>query len=178
MLERNYANMISRLRPLLAGRAPSTAINQDGYYWLLGMAQKLTGDLKGARSTFAQGRDFLLATIQKSGGPQGAIHATIAQMYAGVGDKPNALREAKRAVELEGDDTYYAPAAEEALASVEAQTGQTASAVARLPKLLKSHYFSWLSYAPLTPALLRIDPVWDPLRDDPQFQKLIKEGKP
>jgi TolB-like protein len=175
MLERNYADMISRLRPLLAERAPSTAINQDGYYWLLGMAQKLTGDLKSARSTFAQGRDFLLATIQKSGGPQGAIHATIAHMYAGVGDKPNALREAKRAVELEGDDTYYAPAAEEGLAIVEAQTGETASAVARLPKLLTAHYFSWLSFAPLTPALLRVDPVWDPLRDDPVFQKLCEE---
>ena len=55
-------------------------------------------------------------------------------MYAGGGDKPNALREAKRAVELEGDDTYYAPAAEEALAIVEAQTGETASAIARLPQ--------------------------------------------
>jgi hypothetical protein len=125
-----------------------------------------------------RGRDFLLATIQKSGGPQGAIHGTIALMYAGLGDKPNALREAKRAIELEGDDTYYAPAAEEALAIVEAQTGETASAMARLPKLLDAHYFSWLSFAPLTPALLRIDPVWDPLRDDPQFQKLINEGKP
>jgi tetratricopeptide (TPR) repeat protein len=178
MLERNYADMISRLRPLLAERAPSTAINQDGYYWLLGMAQRLTGDLDGARSTFAEGRDFLLATIQKSGGPQGAIHATIALMYAGLGDKPNALREAKRAVELEGDDTYYAPAAEEVLAIIEVQTGETASAVARLPKLLNAHYFSWLSFAPLTPALLRIDPLWDPLRDDPLFQKLIKEGQP
>ena len=115
--------------------------------------------LKGAQSTFAQGRDFLLATIQTGGGPQGAIHATIALMYAGVGDKPNALRDAKRAVELEGDDTYYAPAAEEGLAIVEAQTGETASAVARLPKLLKAHYFSWGSFAPLTPALLRLDPV-------------------
>jgi hypothetical protein len=37
---------------------------------------------------------------------------------------------------------------------------------------------SWFSLAPLTPALLRIDPVWDPLRDDPKFQKLIKEVKP
>jgi hypothetical protein len=47
--------------------------------------------------------------------------------------------------------------------------------VARLPRLLNAHYFSWLSFAPLTPALLRIDPVWDPLRDDPLFQKLINE---
>ena len=178
MLERNYSDMIPRLRSLLAERAPSTAINQDTYYILLGMAQKLTGDLKGAQSTFAQGRDFLLETIQKSGGPQGGIHATIALMYAGAGDKPNALREANRGIELEGDDTYYAPAAEEVLAIIEAQTGEPARAVARLPKLLKAHYFSWLSFAPLTPALLRIDPVWDPLRNDPLFQKLIKEGKP
>jgi hypothetical protein len=47
----------------------------------------------------------------------------------------------------------------------------------RLPKLLDAHYISWLSFAPLTPALLRIAPVWDPLRDDPLFQKLIKEGQ-
>jgi hypothetical protein len=111
-------------------------------------------------------------------GIQRGIHANIALMYAGLGDKPNALREAKHAVELEGDDTYFGPSAEEVMAMVEIQTGETASAIARLPKLLKSHYFSWLSYAPLTAALLRIDPVWDPLRDDPNFQKLIKEAKP
>jgi hypothetical protein len=99
-------------------------------------------------------------------------------VYAGVGDKPNALREANRGIELEGDDTYYAPAAEEVLAIIEVQTGETASALARLPKLLKAHYFSWLSFAPLTLALLRIDPVWDPLRDDPLFQKLINEENP
>ena len=98
-------------------------------------------------------------------------------MYAGLGDKPNALREAKRAVELEGDDIYYAPAAEEVLAIIEVQTGETASPVDRLPRLLKAHYFSWLLFAPLTPAPLRIDPLWDPLRDDPLFQKLTKEGQ-
>jgi hypothetical protein len=54
-------------------------------------------------------------------------------MYAGAGDKPNALREANPAVELEGDDTYYAPAAEETLAIIEAQTGEAANAIARLP---------------------------------------------
>ena len=98
-------------------------------------------------------------------------------MYAGVGDKPNALREANRGVELEGDDTYYAPAAEEVLAIVEAQTGETASAIARLPKLLNAHYFSWFSFAPLTPALCASIRCGTP-RDDPLFQELINEAKP
>jgi hypothetical protein len=61
MFEHRYGEIISKLRPLLAERAPSAAVNQDTCYWLLGMAHKLTSDLSGGRSTFAQDRDFLLA---------------------------------------------------------------------------------------------------------------------
>ena len=32
-----------------------------------------------------------------------------------------------------------------------------------------------LNEAPITPALLRLDPLWDPLRSDPAFQKLCEE---
>jgi hypothetical protein len=64
-----------------------------------------------------------------------------------------------------------------ALALIEVETGDAASALARLPRLLNAHYSGWLFYTPLTPALLRIDPVWDPLRKDPQFQKLVEEKK-
>jgi hypothetical protein len=40
-------------------------------------------------------------------------------------------------------------------------------------------YSSWYyGPAPITPALLRLDPIWDPLRADPAFQKLCKEKQP
>ena len=29
----------------------------------------------------------------------------------------------------------------------------------------------------ISPALLKLDPVWDPLRKDPRFQKLVAEGE-
>jgi TolB-like protein/class 3 adenylate cyclase/Tfp pilus assembly protein PilF len=179
LLERRYRDVISTLRPtLLAERNPSVVFSRDISAWLLGTAQKLSGDLNGSQSTFAQQRDALLREMEKTGGPQGGIHCILALMYAGAGDKTNALREAHRGLELEGNDTYFAAAAEEVLALIEVETGDAAAALARLPRLLNAHYYSWLFYAPLTPALLRIDPVWDPIRNDPRFQKLVEEKKP
>jgi TolB-like protein/Flp pilus assembly protein TadD len=179
LLERRYSDVISTLRPtLLAERNPSVVFSKDISTWMLGTAQKLSGDLNGSQSTFAQQRDALLREMEKTGGSQGGIHCILALMYAGAGDKTNALREAHRGLELEGNDTYAAGSAEEVLALIEVETGDAAAALARLPRLLNAHYYSWLSYAPLTPAMLRIDPVWDPLRNDPQFQKLVEQNRP
>jgi hypothetical protein len=59
MFEHRYGKIISKLRPL-AERAPSAAVNQDTDYWLRGMAQKLTSDLSGGRSTFGKTATFCL----------------------------------------------------------------------------------------------------------------------
>jgi len=57
--------------------------------------------------------------------------------------------------------------------------GENSGAILTLTQLLQTPYSGWLYFpAPITPALLRLDPFWDPLRSDPAFQKLCEEKQP
>ena len=70
-------------------------------------------------------------------------------------------------------DALFGPALEEAKARVFACLGEKDGAIAALQHLLTTPYGT--NSPPITPALLRLDPSWDPLREDPRFQKLCQE---
>src|SRR5262249_1893415 len=72
------------------------------------------------------------------------------------------------------DDALMAPGIEEFLARTEAQVGEADRAISRLEHLLTIPY----GPAPITQALLRLDPSWDPLRNHPRFQKLVSGPRP
>jgi tetratricopeptide (TPR) repeat protein len=118
-----------------------------------------------------------LESLHKGGDDTSYLAADLGLVYANLGDKFAALREYQRAVSEAGTDAMFAPNAEEVLAKINAQLGDIDAALSILTRVLKVPYFSWLYRSALTPALLRLDPVWDPLRKDPRFQKLAEETK-
>jgi serine/threonine-protein kinase len=69
------------------------------------------------------------------------------------------------------DDAIAKPNAETLLAQIQARFGDLDSAIAALPHLLEVP-------AGITRADLRFDPMWDPLRNDPRFQKLVGSPTP
>ena len=92
-----------------------------------------------------------------------------------------ALKEAERAVTLfpRAKDAVSGPTFEENLAFIQTIFGENSPAISTLTQLLQTPYNSWLYGSPgaITPALLRLDPIWDPLRGDPAFQKLCEQNQ-
>ncbi len=144
----------------------------------LAFTQRLVGDSAGAKITAEQARK-ILEPICKNQPDNGFAAERLSQAYAVLGDRNSALKEAERIIALRpsAQSADWGPRYEENLALIRMIVGENRGAISTLTRLLEIPYVSPLYGTPLTPALLRIDPTWDPLRADPAFRKLYEEKK-
>lgn len=146
----------------------------------LALAQRVAGDSAQAKTYAEQARNTLESL--KTDQPDNTfVAAALAVACALLDQKNAALNEALRAIALSpsNNDRLSGPGFEENLALVEMIIGDNTRAIATLTRLLQTPYGGWLySPTPITPALLRLDPIWDPLRVDPVFQKLCEKKQP
>jgi serine/threonine-protein kinase len=144
------------------------------------LVHRVAGDTTQAKAFAEQARNTL-EPLRKEQPDNAFVAAALAVAYAMLDEKESALNEAQRAITLSpsNKDRLSGPAFEENLALVEMITGENTRAIATLSRLLQMPYGGWLySPTPITSALLRLDPIWDPLRSDPAFQKLCEEKQP
>jgi TolB-like protein/Flp pilus assembly protein TadD len=144
------------------------------------LVHRVAGDTAQAKAFAEQARNTI-EPLRKEQPDNAFVAAALGVAYAMVDQKDSALSEAQRAITLlpSNKDRLSGPAFEENLALVETITGENTRAIATLTRLLQTPYGGWLySPTPITPALLRFDAIWDPLRADPVFQRLCAEKQP
>ena len=177
ILERRPAEMIARLNEILANPDPALGYNNGELRFWLGWAQDVGGDHAAAQQSWRQARTELEPFLKEQ--PDNyVLIGDLALVAMGLRDKAAAFalsEQAMKVLPLE-KDAVDGPAPIEVFARVAAQLGEPERAITALQKLLSIPSEGALaSRVPLTPALLRLDPMFDPLRNDQRFQKLTLE---
>jgi len=177
ILEARPATVITQLKEILV--KPDQALgyyNGELRFWL-GWAQDVAGDHDSARESWSQARSELEPFLKEQ--PENLVlMGDLALTNTALGDKTAAMALVERAIAMMSieKDAVDGPAPIEILARVAAQMGEPDRAIAALQKVLSLPHQGPLAFnVPLTPALLRLDPMFYPLRNDPRFEKLCKE---
>jgi serine/threonine-protein kinase len=151
------------------GTTADTAADQRRRLSAKATIRALAGDFIGAHADAEKARQLLEERLRERPGERVSMRELI-WVYLALRRDANALNLARQAVELlpPERDALLGNSNLAGLAEVEARTGAASDAIAILRRLLTIPAGETVSIA-----RLKIDPVWDPIRNDPGFQQLL-----
>jgi TolB-like protein len=154
-------------------RLPPNAWDGDRSVW--GMVRAQTYYLQGDQAkvkTYADSARLAIEDQLKATPANAGRKVFLGLALAYLGRKAEAMKEGEGAMALApaSRDGYVGPYVQHQLVRIYIVVGEPEKALDQLEPLLKLPYF-------LTPAWLRIDPNFAPLRNNPRFQKLVKGGE-
>jgi TolB-like protein/cytochrome c-type biogenesis protein CcmH/NrfG len=169
LLQRQYAEAVRVIETIKDEAFANDPENLMGKYGALGIAKKLLGDDAGAREallkTKGYAEKYLAAAPDES-----KRHDALAEALAWLGEKEAAIAGAKRAMALlpESIDAFEGPVCTQKLAEIYMIVGDHDLALPIVDGLLSRP-------SPLTVAILKLNPLWDPVRQDPRFIAILRK---
>lgn len=138
----------------------------------LGDLQRHAGNLAEAKAAYEKTKEAVNDFL-RSHPDTAEFLSELAWAETWLGDKAAAFTHIQQAIAAlpESKDAFLGPNYQDTLARIEAHFGEKDKAITAVQHLLSIAYAA----PAVTPALLRVDPDWDNLRDDPRFEKLCQD---
>jgi TolB-like protein/cytochrome c-type biogenesis protein CcmH/NrfG len=167
LFEKNFSEALRVSESLPDDQLASKSGLICGKYLYIGIARHCIKDEARARAALMRAQEIAEARVRETPNLPDA-HIQLGYIHAYLGEKTEAIAEAERAMQLlpESKDAFNGPDITEFAAKIFVAAGEKDRAIDLISGLLKRP-------AGLTVELLKLDPEWDALRNDPRFQALI-----